>query len=556
MVSEQSFDELKQTLEALLLLLEKGQLIPKNEGTQINDDGSITYEVETSVTLEYRSLQWGIESIVRDGLSNHLPEDSKGKRAGIRLKQNGVWYNMEDADRKAKTEEIIFEDDGSGYTTKKLSTLRSNKMANALSVGQFGEGLKLAAAAALRLGQHMEYRSRNWIAVPFAKEEFDDGERYELLCFRITENGVNTDGSRTAFRNPSQELVDEVFCIPEKVLHFKEEVEEEPTSADEYRVLHSEKDNVKPFNSFATQIYISISEFNLTQEQQLKLDMTEDIIESGNVFDFPQIQTLLKKYNSRIIKMGGKKEGDTSPLFVKGVKVQHLNSLFSYDIGLDNITPDRIFADDKEVIDTIESLLKGCANEEVIETVLREAHEHPGSYRAEIRAFNPHRNKNPEKQRSSETKELVPTLDYTGDIFGQHGNTLWAKKFSEMFDEEGEDGELREAVIASTLSLGVNKDAELLSYKVIKIDEHVGRYLAANGVKTAKEVAQQGVSQEYRWVDPEEYTDEERAILTQLPALTEILLEGGEVPEEKRTADVRIYSGLYTNTWKPSGVQQ
>jgi len=43
---------------------------------------------------------------------------------------------------------LLFEDNGAGYDAGLLSVLFSTKRADALSVGQFGEGLKLIAAAA------------------------------------------------------------------------------------------------------------------------------------------------------------------------------------------------------------------------------------------------------------------------------------------------------------------------------------------------------------------------------------------------------------------------
>lgn len=213
-----------------------------------------TFEIETSITLDYRKDRWGLERIVLDGISNHLPADSKGTHTYVKLKQKGVWVDLKDADSSTTTEEVMFGDDGQGYTNAKLSTLRSTKAADALSVGQFGEGLKLVAAAALRHNLQVQYRSRNWWAEPFQKPEADDGEQYNRLCFRITENGDQLSGSRTVFFNPTSDFLEEVLKLPSSVLALN----------DTYRELHNEKDN---FDSLGLGKYLPIiTQFNLPKD--------------------------------------------------------------------------------------------------------------------------------------------------------------------------------------------------------------------------------------------------------------------------------------------------
>ena len=171
------------------------------------------YSIETSLTLDYRKSKWGLERLVLDGVSNHLPDDSKSTLVSVKLKQSGEYYDLQIVDPTKPVEEIIFEDNGQGYNAQLLSVLFSTKSADERSVGQFGEGLKLVAATALRESVYIEYQSRNWTAKPYAKHETIATTELDRLCFAITENGHNIHGSRTVIRNPSQKVIDEARKI-------------------------------------------------------------------------------------------------------------------------------------------------------------------------------------------------------------------------------------------------------------------------------------------------------------------------------------------------------
>src|SRR3989338_4098768 len=310
-----------------------------------------SYEIETSLTLDYRRSAWGIERIVLDSISNHLPEDSKGTGTSVRLKQDGHFVDLKDAHRSKPTEEVVFEDNGSGYDAGLLSVLFSPKAADALSVGQFGEGLKMVSTAALRNGLNVEYRSRNWRASPYTKPETIDGHRINRLCFKVTENGDDLEGSRTVFSNPSEALIAEIFELSNKVLALN----------GQYTELHNKRDNINYSPSKFKDFEIYIKPLALMGGAATKS----------------------AKYKSRIIDLGT----DSTSIFIKGVRVQGSNALFSYDLGLDNISPDRVFADREKVLDGIESLLKGCSNTAVIERVLREAQQNPERHCDEFEAF-------------------------------------------------------------------------------------------------------------------------------------------------------------------------
>jgi len=474
-----------------------------------------TYEIETSITTDYRKWHWGLERIVLDTASNHLPSDSKASNFSIKFKQDGRYVDFKEVDTTKKTEEVIFEDNGVGYDAGLLSLLFSPKAADVLSVGQFGEGLKLVASAALRNNLQMEYRSRNWIAQPFVKNEIVDGHRINRLCFRVTENGDHLEGSRTVFTNPSEEFITEVKGLPGKVLVLN----------DNYKELYNEKDKIKSlFDGFASYGDMKLEEFN-----DIKIDYKK--IDFGKI-DFNY--KIPEKYNSRIIELSKdsfEKDESKNSLFIKGIKVQDLYSLFSYDLGIDDITPDRAYANHDKVLDSIGDLLKTCSNTEIIKTILLEANANPHSIYSEFRAFenrSQHMNDQFKDREISFKKEIFNdrVISFKKEIdLGK-----WASTFRETFGEN--------AILASDSQIK-DKDLELMGYRIVKMPTGLNNYLAYTGIKTAYQIE---VEKEYKWVDKNDLTPDEKNNLDKLREVNKALLE------DKVDVDVRIYSGLFTKT--------
>ena len=446
---------------------------------------STTCDIETSLTTDYRRFAWGIERIVLDSISNHLPADSKGSKTTVRIKQEGRGYDLKRADPAKPAEEVVFEDDGAGYSAGLLSVLFSPKAADVMSVGQFGEGLKLVAAAALRSGIDVEYRSKNWIAVPYAKSERIDEHAVQRLCFHITENGDHIEGSRTVFRNPSKELMREIFKIPEKVLALN----------DSFSVIYAEGSST-PENRHATRLY----------------------------------RNWPSRYHPRIIDLGA---GDKS-LFIKGVRVQTMGAIFSYDLGLENISPDRLFADRETLLNEIARILKECTDHSVIETLLREA-ETDRCYRFEFEALRDRRPQSsliyadyriPKDDPETEKfKELWRRMDIP-----KTQTNPWVDVFRKLYGEN--------AVLASS-NVNENSDARLMGFNPVKLNSDLDCYLGILGIKRASSLA---TEKQYRWVDRLDLTPAETGMLERIPEITETVL-GELIP-----VDVRVYSGLFLNT--------
>lgn len=137
--------------------------------------------LETSVLDNYRN--WGIERIALDGFQNHLPEDSKGKNCFLQFYVDNKWVDCEEAKKQRdKIQKIRFADDGVGFDKNNLRFLSSQKTSEDLSVGQFGEGLKLIAMASVNVGLDLEVQSRNWTARA-------TGKPVEYLNYRNQELG-------------------------------------------------------------------------------------------------------------------------------------------------------------------------------------------------------------------------------------------------------------------------------------------------------------------------------------------------------------------------------
>lgn len=468
----------------------------------------ITSKVETSLTLEYRMFSWGLERIVLDGISNHLPSDSNGTSTTVKLKQDGQFVDFKQADRTKPVEEVVFEDDGSGYGAGLLSVLYSPKAADSLSIGQFGEGLKLVAAAALRNGLNLEYRSKNWRATPYAKPERIGGHDVRRLCFKVVMNGDRLSGSRTAFTNPSPALLEEVFQLPAKVLAFN----------DTYRELHTARNNYSPgFDDNHLKMFLKTIDFSTIETPSYSINVLDP---SQNYFR-PSFAKPKNVYHSRIIDLCD----GTTALFIKGIKFRESSSIFSYDLGLDNISPDRFSAEREAVLNQIRDLLRGCTNPEVIEKVLAVAHLNPYGNYDEFNAF-------ADRSRRSEIGHktkifLKEEIETDLPVFKKFQNEYWVAAFKKLFGEN--------AVVASS-DTNVNSDVAKMGYNPVTLNYSIANFLYTHGILSADKVQ---VGQEYRWVDQNDLTAQERSMLEFTNDINAAL------SSEPVNIEVRVYSGLY-----------
>ncbi|MFA5259286.1 MAG: hypothetical protein WC402_04390, partial [Candidatus Pacearchaeota archaeon] len=358
--------------------------------------------------------------------------------------------------------------------------------------------LKLVAAAALREGLDIEYQSRNWTAVPYKKNERIGRNNIERLCFRITENGSHLEGSRTIVKNPNEDFVKEVFSLPDKVLLLN----------DNYTELYNEGNR-------ESDVIVKYINFAKT-----------------------------KTYPSKIIELGN---GSTD-LFVKGVKIQKIDSIFSYDLGIDEITPDRYFANRNKMLETIENLLKTCKDTEIIERVLRTAELEPDRNYEEFAAFMPRvedpfqsvRKLEPIRYKAVMEDGKIAALE---DMFeGKEPDKMfskilpensWLATFKRMYGEN--------AILANQMDTNINKDAEIMGFRTVTLNNTVEGYLECLGVRRARE---RDFKKDYRWVSEEDLTQDEREVLEFSKDINQMY--------GLREIPIRIFSGVFFDTGRES----
>ena len=183
--------------------------------------------IKTSITLETSPEKWGPDRIVLDGIQNHLPGDSGGTSLAVNYLFGGRWVphaNARPLALNGPPQAIEFADNGRGFDYHKLELIFSDKPnggtngASAGSVGQFGEGLKMIAAACLRADMPMQIRSRDWLATPRVEERTIDAKTAHQLVFDIETGLKPIRGSRTIFMRPTEELVSHALDIDKTVL--------------------------------------------------------------------------------------------------------------------------------------------------------------------------------------------------------------------------------------------------------------------------------------------------------------------------------------------------
>ena len=185
---------------------------------------------DTSLTLQYEEKNWGVERVCLDGVQNHLPSDAKGEKIGLGFRIGDEWVSLTQAARQRdKIEAVRFADDGVGFDMRNLALLYSTKSTEEESRGQFGEGMKMVAAASLRLGLDLEFESQDWSAKPVKKlVELHDtrhgqNKQVEQLSFEaVRYEGEPMVGSRTTVWHPTPEFLDEAMKLEEKVLDLRQ----------------------------------------------------------------------------------------------------------------------------------------------------------------------------------------------------------------------------------------------------------------------------------------------------------------------------------------------
>lgn len=289
------------------------------------DPGNVTRRlVESGITLDYRSEKQSTRRLFLELLANHMPGDS-GATALPEIfvevprphyHAEFEWVPLEERSPGTTISGIRIRDDGNGYDSARLGVLHSGKKNQSAAVGQFGEGLSLSSATAVRLqSEHPSFyltlRSRDWAAMPIAKPHQIDGEKTDKLAFHLAVGLNAMDGSQTTIHAPTPEMQELLGQLGSHVLAF----------SDSHRTLYRSRGGA--------------------------------IIDGEN-----------SPLNQYIPK---------GTLFVKGFRVTSALSdqlLFSYDLYTRIISPDRDQIDLPTAKKEVRDLIAHCADETVIETIL------------------------------------------------------------------------------------------------------------------------------------------------------------------------------------------
>lgn len=181
---------------------------------------------DTNLTVQYEVDNWSTWHIVREIISNALDSvDSDSKRISIKV-ESGY---------------ITIADDGAGYSlvyAKRIGA--SNKKDDASSIGQFGEGTKLAVLTCLRKGIQAYLASKDWLIAPRLAP---DEEGIEVMLFDIYK-GEPITGSKVILE-ATEELLSVIEQKEQYFLHFGTE---ELLFGSTYNGIFAKGDEAKLFN--------------------------------------------------------------------------------------------------------------------------------------------------------------------------------------------------------------------------------------------------------------------------------------------------------------------
>lgn len=151
-----------------------------------------TVTIPTMISLDYERDRWGYLRIVLDAIANHIDACGNSNRVEVQVGPSTVTIS----------------DPGPGFDHALLTLLHSTKSQDAPTIGQFGEGIKLVAAACLRNGMSLSIRSRDWEATAVVQTVSyrDENGQHQLvrrLAWEITTGLPAIHGTRTTIRGTS-----------------------------------------------------------------------------------------------------------------------------------------------------------------------------------------------------------------------------------------------------------------------------------------------------------------------------------------------------------------
>ena len=234
LLNEGRYDELAQfpsEVPKLTEPIEDFDLVIAGDGFFSRKNTNLDTTVETDMTLNYGGLEkWTLERIFIDFVQNHRPGDSKGSRIDVTFHLRGgqiipLNHKRVEGLQIDEVDFIEVSDDGVGYDYEHLKYFLTTKGSEEEG-GKFGEGLKIATAAAMNNGMGLEFQSRDWKAVPLVAEKtLNEGYSNQIstknIQFKVNGSG-KIRGSKTIIRRPSEEVLNTAKRLTDLVIPLRE----------------------------------------------------------------------------------------------------------------------------------------------------------------------------------------------------------------------------------------------------------------------------------------------------------------------------------------------
>lgn len=254
--------------------------------TDLKYEGQMLKKYELGLSLDYEKDRWGPLRIILDSLQNHADvarvevDAGRGGKVNVEIQVDGKWVPLTNIGsyKNNQITAVRFRDNSEyGYSHGHLAQLGSRKNeSTSIQVGEFGEGIKIASAAALRLGFDVSLSSQDWIAKAFSYEHTIEDrpgnvEIHNNLGYQVTSK-PKEQGSETLIQlsnSPySRKNLNEILDILRKLGHYVLRHKELNLAASDPKPLDThEEGNVVSVDS--GDIYVK--DFYITSEEKERL---------------------------------------------------------------------------------------------------------------------------------------------------------------------------------------------------------------------------------------------------------------------------------------------
>lgn len=142
--------------------------------------------LELTVALTY--VSWGVWEAIRELLQNAKDADAHGHASTVKYYDRpGTWKNSDGKVTQVPSNTLVINNQGVTIGRESLILGGTTKRGDASQIGQWGEGMKLAWAALVRLGLEVWLRSaeERWAPCMMRSENFNGAELLGVVTHKI-----------------------------------------------------------------------------------------------------------------------------------------------------------------------------------------------------------------------------------------------------------------------------------------------------------------------------------------------------------------------------------